>query len=310
MPPTLPTIVVAGSAIMDLVIHAPRQPRVGETVIGSDFGMYLGGKGANQAAAAARLGGRVTFVGCVGADPFGEQFRRSFAAEGIDARFVVTDARLGTGVGMPEIYPDGQNSIVIAPQANMALTPAHVEAAAEEIRAAAVLLFQLEIPLDAVQRAVEIAHAAGVCVIGNPAPARPLPDELLARVTWLVPNEAEAEQLSGVRVVDDASAERAALALLARGPRYVAITRGAAGATLVSADACRHVPAFPVDPVDTTGAGDAFCGALAVALARGTDPVDAVRFANAAGALATTVVGAQPSMPRAAQIAALMLPGG
>ena len=241
-------------------------------------------------------------IGRLGTDVFGDTFMSALAAEKIDTHFVVRDAEVGTGVGTPVIDADGDNSIIIVPRANMRLSVADVERASAAIAAADVLLLQLEVPIEASQRAAEIARGGGAKVILNPAPARALPDSFLALVDILTPNEVETEFLSGVKVSDSTGAERAAEILRDKGVSTVILTLGDRGALLLTPDMTKLTPAYKVHVVDTTAAGDAFCGALATALARGEEIADAVTFANAAGALAVTVLGAAPSMPTAKQV--------
>ena len=297
-----PKVVVVGSFMMDLVIKAERRPQKGETLIGQQFGMFGGGKGNNQAIAAVRLGGDVTMVGRLGMDSFGDTLMDALVEEGVEIRFIVRDAEVGTGVGSPVIDADGDNSIIIVPRANMRLSAADVDRAASAISDSDVLLLQLEVPIAASQRAAEIAKSSGTKVILNPAPARDLPDSFLDQVDILTPNQVEAELLCGVEVSDSEGAERAARILLDRGVSAVILTLGEGGALLFKDGLTTSIPAYRVNVVDTTAAGDAFCGALATALARGEALEDAVVFANAAGALAVTVLGAAPSMPTAKQI--------
>ena len=301
-----PKIIVVGSFNMDLVIKAERRPQKGETLIGQEFGMFIGGKGSNQAIAAARLGADVTMIGRLGTDLFGDTFMSEFAREKIDTSFVIRDAEVGTGVASPVIEADGDNSIIIVPRANMRLSPEDVERASSQIAGADVLLLQLEVPIETSQRAAEIARANDAKVILNPAPARELPDSFLAQVDVLTPNEVETEFLSGVTVSDDEGAQRAAQVLLNKGISTIVLTLGERGTLLLTSDQSKLVPAYNVDVVDTTAAGDAFCGALATALARGETIEDAVAFANAAGALAVTVLGAAPSMPTAEKVQAFL----
>ncbi len=297
-----PKVVVVGSFMMDLVIKAERRPQKGETLIGQQFGMFGGGKGNNQAIGAARLGGDVTMVGRLGMDSFGDKLMDALVEEGVEIRFIVRDAEVGTGVGSPVIDADGDNSIIIVPRANMRLSAADVDRAASAISDSDVLLLQLEVPIAASQRAAEIAKSSGTKVILNPAPARDLPDSFLAQVDILTPNQVEAELLCGVEVSDSEGAERAARILLDRGVSAVILTLGEGGALLLKDGLTTSIPAYRVNVVDTTAAGDAFCGALATTVARGEALEDAVVFANAAGALAVTVLGAAPSMPTVKQI--------
>ncbi len=301
-----PKVVVVGSFNMDLVVKAERRPQKGETLMGEEFGMFIGGKGSNQAIAAARLGADVTIIGRLGTDLFGDTLMSAHAEEGIHTDFVVRDTEVGTGVASILIDTDGDNSIVIVPQANMRLSVKDIERASEAIAAADVLLLQLEVPISASQRAAEIAKSNDATVILNPAPAQELPDSFLAQVDILTPNEVETEALSDVKVSDSAGAERAAKILLNKGTSAVILTLGDRGILLLTLELKKRIPAYAVNVVDTTAAGDAFCGALAVALARGEKFGDAVAFANAAGALAVTVLGAAPSMPTAKQVDAFL----
>ena len=299
-----PKVVVVGSFNMDLVVQAGRRPQTGETLMGEEFGMFIGGKGSNQAIAAARLGANVTMIGRLGTDLFGDTLMAAHTEEGIYTDYVIRDTEVGTGVASILIDADGDNSIVLVPQANMRLSVEDIERASEFIAAADVLLLQLEVPIAASQRAAEIAKSNGATVVLNPAPAQELPDDFLAQVDILTPNEVETESLSGVRVSTATDAERAAKVLLDKGLSAVILTLGERGALLLTPDLTQQVPAYSVEVVDTTAAGDAFCGALATGLARDDNLVDAVGFANAAGALAVTVLGAAPSMPNVAQVEA------
>lgn len=299
-------VAVVGSFNMDLVFSAPRRPQAGETLAGSDFGMFIGGKGANQALAAARAGARVDMVGRLGVDAFAESILDAFGNEGVDLRHVIRDPAIGTGVAGIVVEPNGANSIVVVPRANLRLTAADVEQAREVIAGAGVLLLQLEVPVEASTAAARIARDGSTTVVLNPAPARELPGTLLALVDVLTPNELEAEQLSGLPASTGEAAERAARALLERGVGAVVLTLGERGALVVDGSRAQAVPPYPAHPVDTTAAGDAFCGALGVALAEGRSIEQAARFACAAGALAVTVMGAGPSLPRRAAIEQLM----
>ena len=290
-------IVVVGSVNTDMVVKSQRIPAVGETVTGGQFVLAAGGKGANQAVAAARLGGQVTLVAKVGQDMFGNQAVENFRREGIATDSILRDSQNATGVALILVDDQGENLISVAPGANFALAPAEIEQVAQQIRTAAVLMLQLEIPMDCVCRAAELAARAGVRVVLDPAPAAPLEDRLLRNVTVLTPNETEAQQLTGMPVHDEASARAAAATLLQRGVQHVIITMGSQGALLAGAGQYRWFPAIPVQAIDSTAAGDAFNGGLACALARGATLEEAVRWGGLAGALATTRLGAQPSLP-------------
>ena len=305
-----PKVSVVGSLNIDLVCHATRRPDKGETLIGDAFDIFTGGKGFNQATAAARLGAEVMLVGSVGADPFGEMLLTATENEHIDSRFVKKRNDTGTGVATIVIEPDGDNSIIVVPRANMTLTTSDIDAAADVIADADVLLLQLETPVAASEHAASIAKTHGTTVILNPAPAQPLPDSLLAYVDILTPNQSETELLSGMQVSNDEEARNAAEVLRARmvdtETSAVVLTLGEQGALILTATISERIPALSVDAVDTTGAGDAFCGALATALASGETLRPAIGFANAAGAAAVTVIGATPSMPTLEKVDILM----
>jgi len=300
----LDRVVVVGSSNMDLVIRVPRLPEVGETLAGRQFAAVPGGKGANQAVAAARLGARVTFVSCVGRDDFGKSLVDGFGADGIDTSYVRTVDGVATGVALITVDDAGANTIVLSPGANAALDPTDVAAAETVIAGASVLLCQLETPLATVAAAVDIAVRHGVPVVLNPAPAMPLPATLLRRVDLLVPNETEAAVLAGTPVLDVASARAAAGALLAQGAARVLVTLGANGAWLAEPGGGRHFPAPKVRAIDTTAAGDTFIGGLAAVLASGASLPDAIDFGQRAAALSVTRHGAQTSIPRRAEVQA------
>ena len=301
-----PKIVVVGSLNMDLIVRSPHIPIPGETVLGNAFGTAAGGKGANQAVAASRLGAQVTMVGCVGTDNYGQVLVDGLQADRVDTRFIRRDPINSTGVALITVDDEGENSIVVVSGANWYLTPVDVELATEELAMADVLLLQLETPLDVIEQAARIANDHHVPVILNPAPARALPSELLGRVTYLVPNEGEASLLSGLPVTDLASAGKAAEHLRQQGVEVVILTRGNQGAYVSGVPKSFAVPAFPVKPVDTTAAGDAFVAGLAFGIASKQPIQEAVRIAAATGALATTKVGAQPSLPSADQVDQLL----
>lgn len=297
------TVLVVGSANMDMVVSCERFPRPGETLLARDFGMYPGGKGANQAVACAKLGGHVEFLGKMGLDGFRERLVDRLERDGVGLRHLLQDPDAPTGIALITVDGDGQNEILVVPGSNMRLTPADLEARRDLFAAASVVLLQLEIPLETVQTAVELAGAAGATVILNPAPAQSLPPSLLAGVDLLTPNETEAAVLTGISVTDAASAKAAARRLLEVGVGAVIITRGAEGALLVTGDVVHSFPARQVQAVDTTAAGDAFNGALAFALAQGQPLADAVPFANTVAAYSVTRNGAQTSMPTREEMA-------
>lgn len=304
------TVVVVGSSNTDMILRTERIPRPGETILGGEFLTAAGGKGANQAVAAACAGGEVVFVARVGNDIFGEQAVAGFVDHGIDVRHVVRDAETASGVALIFVAKDGENSIGVAGGANNRLSPKDIDAADASVRDAAVMVMQLETPLDTVLRAATIAADSGVTTVLNPAPAQVLPDGLLSLVSVLTPNETEAELLTGYSVTDLPSAARAAKLLRSQGVATVIVTLGARGCVVADAAGVRHLPAFDVTPIDTTAAGDVFNGALATAIADEVAIDDAVRFASAAAALATTVIGAQPSAPKRSRINELLAKGG
>jgi len=300
-----PKIVVVGSANTDMVIKADRIPAPGETVIGREFVMAPGGKGANQAVAAARLGAEVTFVARLGSDVFGDRAIAGYEQEGIDTTWIVRDPETASGVALIFVDEAGENSIAVASGANARLTPEDVERAHEAIASAHVLLVQLEVPLAAVSRAIELAHGAGVRVILNPAPAREVPASLLSQVSIATPNEHEIKV-----VVGESDRARSITKMLDAGTQTVLVTLGAQGALWADKGQQERVPAFRVQAVDTTAAGDAFNGALAYALASELAMEEAIRYASAAAAIAVTRMGAQPSLPTRTEVEAFLRQAG
>ena len=294
-------IVVIGSANTDMVVRSGRIPVPGETVTGGVFMLNPGGKGANQAVACARLGGDTMFAAKVGDDTFGRETAERLAADGIDAR-LVTDQDAASGVALILVDAQGRNCISVAPGANATLTPSDLEPLRGDIEGAAMLLMQLETPVETVVWAAETAHAAGVKVMLNPAPATELPESLYRCLDWITPNETEAKLLTGVDVSDAASAKDAAAVLHARGVKGVVVTLGAQGAFWSEGGFCGSVPACPVKVVDTVAAGDTFNGAFAVALTEGKSVVEAVCFAVKASAISVTRNGAQSSVPRREEV--------
>jgi ribokinase len=292
-------IVVLGSVNADLVLRCERLPRPGETVHGEDFQTVPGGKGANQAVAAARLGGRVEFIGCVGDDAFGATARTTLEREGVGTAGLRTQAGMPTGIAMILVERSGQNSIALAAGANAMLDVAQVDGAAATIACASLLVCQLESPLAAVQHAIGIARRHGVPVLLNPAPARPLAPALLGEVDILVPNESEAAVLIGASGALDPAA--AATALREQGATTVILTLGGEGVCIADERGTRRSSAPPVQAIDTTGAGDTFIGAFAVARQEGLGTDEAVRFAQRAAAISVTRAGAMASMPTRAE---------
>lgn len=299
-------VVVVGSANMDMVVSCERFPRPGETVLASQFGMYPGGKGANQAVACARLGGDVSLLAKMGIDMFRERLSESLGSNGVDLSHLLVDGSASTGIALITVDVSGQNEIVVVSGSNMQLTPDDVRRNSRIFDGAAVVLLQLEIPVETVLEAAKIAKSAGARVVLNPAPGRELPDELLHFVDVITPNESEAEILSGRAVRDQASALSAAKILLGRGVSDVVITLGSRGALHVCAHSSRHFPAYFVAVKDTTAAGDAFSGALAFGLATGGEVADSISLANAVAAFAVTRMGAQTSMPSGEEVNAFL----
>lgn len=295
------SVVVVGSANLDFTAQVDRLPRPGETILGRDLLISFGGKGANQAVAARRAGGAVIFLGKVGEDRHGQQVRKQLEAVGIDGAGLISDASCSTGVAFILVEPGGGNQIVVVPGCNYRFTPEELQSR-DFLLSGAILLLQLETPLATVLCALRRGKQKGMQTILNPAPATPLSPEYFPLVDILTPNETEASILTGVSVDERSEAEKAGARLLEMGCGDVVITLGAQGALWVGKDGTRHFPAFSVRAVDSTAAGDAFNGALAAALAGGERLEEAIPFANAAGALATTCRGAQESLPDRATI--------
>jgi len=300
-------ILVVGSLNMDFVVTVPRLPAPGETILGQDFHMVPGGKGANQACAAGKLaseGVRVMMLGRVGYDLFGDHLKASLAAAGVDVSGVHATQAASTGVALIWVESSGQNSIVVAPGANHYLRKADLNGFRHLFQAASHVLLQLEVPLETVAAALELAHQEGAMTILDPAPAQPLPNQMLAHTDLLTPNETEACLLLGLapRRLEPDEARRLAEQLRQRGAHQVVVKLGDAGCVYVGPDEAYAVPAFPVEARDATAAGDTFNGALAVALAEGQPIRAALRFANAAAALSVTRLGAQASIPTRAEV--------
>jgi ribokinase len=290
-------IVVIGSSNTDMVVKSKKIPAPGETVLGGSFLMNPGGKGANQAVAASRLNGKVTFVTKTGNDLFGEQARHLFDLEGIDTRFIVKDPNYPSGIALIMVDENGENSIVVASGSNATLSAYDISDEVYGNDPSDVFLLQLEIPVSTVEFVAQKVAGTGNKVILNPAPARQLSDDLLKSLFLITPNEVEAELLTGVNITDIKSAEKAAIKLLKKGVRNVIITMGAAGAFLHNSDISKLIPVVPVKAVDSTAAGDVFNGALAVAISEGTALEEAVTFGNRAASISVTRMGAQASAP-------------
>lgn len=297
---TKPKICVVGSSMIDLISKVPRLPKMGETLVGRSFHLGYGGKGANQAVMAAKLGAQVTMVNKVGRDVFGEGTLKNYQEQGIDTSHVMFDERF-SGVAPIFVDDNAQNFIVIVPGANSGLSPADVQSARQVILDSDILICQLEIPMETTLEAFRVAKSGNVRTILNPAPAAPIPDELLQLADIFAPNETETELLTDLPVDTLVEAEVAARKLLSRGTKTVILTLGERGALLVDEDTVENIPAVKVDAVDPTGAGDAFVGSLAVYLGEGLPLRDAIRRANAVAALSVTRIGTQVSFPKRAE---------
>jgi ribokinase len=305
---TRPKICVVGSSNLDLISYVPRLPRMGETLHGTRFHMGYGGKGANQAVMAAKLGGDVTMVVKLGQDIFGENTHKNFESWGIDTQHVLFTDQAFSGVAPIAVDPDGHNALIIVTGANDLLTAEEVEAARPAIAAAQVVVCQLEIPMETTLAALRIARQEGVTAILNPAPARPsLPDEFYQLSDIFCPNESETELLTGLPVSTVEEAETAARVLLERGAGTIILTLGERGSLLVTADQTVHVPATPVKALDSTGAGDAFVGSLAYFLAAGQPLSEAMRRANHIAAISVQAAGTQTSFPTSAELPSELL---
>ncbi len=299
-------ITVLGDINQDFVMRAERMPRPGETLAGSDLRFVPGGKGANQAVTAARLGARVRYIGRVGEDVFGPQLRQNLEREGIDTTFLESDPEEATGTAFIALAPSGENSILVCMGANFRVSVEQVERASSAIENADMLLLQLALPLDSVRRAMEIAHRAGTPVLFDPSPVTDGLDPLWSQTTIATPNETEAEAITGASATEVPDAARTAQWFRQRGVQVAVITLGAGGAVVMDDAGARQIRAYDVEVVDTTGAGDAFAGALGTRLAEGAAVDEAIRFANAAGALAASRFGAQTGLPEREDVEALM----
>jgi len=301
-----PRIAVVGSSNMDLVVKSKRIPAVGETILGGDFIMVPGGKGANQAVAAAKLGAEVYFIAKLGNDVFAEQSLNNFKKEGINTKYVIQTEEAPSGVALIMVDDEGNNLIVVAPGANQTLLPADVKRAESDIASCGAVVAQLEVPLETIEFAAKMANDLKVPFVLDPAPARELGPELLRMVDVLTPNETEAQILTGIEVTDEESARAASKNLLERDIKAVILTLGGKGFLLADNEEARYVSAQKVDAVDSTAAGDAFTGSLAVGIAENKALLDAALFANYVAALSVTKMGAQSSMPTLQEVKSFM----
>ena len=299
-------ICVFGSLNIDMTLFVPHFNAPGETLTGTGMSIFTGGKGGNQAVACARLGAPVKMIGCLGDDANGAMYYNKLKEEGVDVSGLKVCGGITSGMAFIEVVPEGENRIALAVGANGLLTAEVARASEAAIAACGVYMTQLENPLEAIIEGMRIAHDHGVTVILDPAPARPLPEEVFTLCDIVTPNETELNILTGMPTDTVEQAEAAAKTLLDRGAKMVLNKRGAAGVLLVTENDCRMIPGFKVDAVDTTAAGDSFNAGLAVGLADGMDIDAAIRLANATGAISTTRLGAQPAMPTRAQAEALI----
>ncbi len=290
-------IFVIGSSNTDMVVKTSRFPSPGETILGGDFFMNPGGKGANQAMSAKRLGGNVTYLGKIGNDVFGRQSIQSLKEEGVNVESVLIDPNKPSGIALITVDSKGENSIVVAPGSNETLLPIDINDTLSVLESSDFILLQLEIPLETVFHVAETAFKKKKKVILNPAPASHLSDELLKNIYMLIPNEIEAAFLTGININDEEAAKHAALVLKGKGVEVVIITMGASGAFVLNDEIAEMIKAPKVVAIDTTAAGDTFCGALVAQLSKGYNMKEAVVFANAAAAICVTRMGAQCSIP-------------
>jgi ribokinase len=300
-------ILVIGSTNVDFLIKSERLPVFGETVTGGIFMQNFGGKGANQAVGAARAGGKVTFITCLGEDLYAEELIRSFALDGIDTRYVFRNPGMATGSALIMLDKDGNNYLSVAPGSNYKLIPTLIDTTVDAVREAEMIILQMEIPFETTAHIFNLASEYGKKVLFNLAPARPFDHGVLKHTYAFVVNEVEASMVTGLKVESDQEIKAASLALLEKGPAVAIITLGARGSYVATKELQQFVPAFRVKAVDTTAAGDVFCGSLAVALVEGQPLLEAVRFAGAASAISVTRLGAQPSAPKRDEIDEFMI---
>ena len=302
-----PRITVIGSLMTDLVISSQEFVKEGETIVGDAFHQYPGGKGANQAVTAARLGAQVTMVGKLGDDAFGRAMLAALQENQVDCSYMLSSPDVSTGVGNPQVDAQGHNRIVVVPGANMDFRPQELERLRPVVEASDVVVLQLEIPLETVYAAIDMAHECSTCVVLNPAPATVLQPDIAGKVDWLIPNEHEAEVLTGIPIVDMDSAWKAAECLAATGYRNAVITLGHHGAIGYNDSGWKaFVPAYCVDAVDTVAAGDSYIGAFSYGLASGWSPERAMQYASATAAVTVTRAGAIPSLPQAGEVATML----
>ena len=292
-----PTILVIGSFMMDMVVRTPHAPREGETVIGTSFERFPGGKGANQAVASARLGGNVIMAGKVGMDDYGDEFINILNKENINTQFILQDSKYVTGIGSIILEENGRNRIIVVPGANLQYSTKNVEDIKIVIQKADIILTQLEMDLMITKKVINLAHEYNIPIILNPAPARELSDTLLKKVSYITPNESEAQFLTGIKVKNLDSAKKASNLLLKKGCKNVILTLGEQGVLITNHFGYSFIQGYRVKTIDTVAAGDAFNGALAVQIASGTKLIKASEYANAVGALTVTKKGAIPSLP-------------
>ncbi|MBW8351725.1 ribokinase [Bacillus sp. IITD106] len=296
------SILIVGSFMMDMVIQTPRAPKNGETIIGLDFSQYPGGKGANQAVAAARLGANVQMAGKVGVDPFGDEAIAVLKKENIDIQYLQRDYSHRTGVGFVTLEENGDNRIIVIPGANMEFSMDDIHAIKEGIAKSKLLVLQLEMDMNMIEEAINIAYNHHVPIILNPAPARYLSDDLLKKIAYLTPNETEAEILTKINISTLEDVKRAAKILMEKGVENVIVTLGEKGALIVNQDGEYYIKGYPVEAIDTVAAGDAFNGAFAYGISQGKSLLDAVAYANIVGALTVTKRGAIPSLPTSIEV--------
>lgn len=299
-------IVVVGSVNVDIFLKVPRMPQIGETILGDKFYWHIGGKGANQAVGAARLGAPVYFVGKVGNDPFQQRILDQLKGEGVNTKFVVHDEEDPSGMAVILVDENGRNCITVIGGANRNLLKKNVEEAKEIIQKADILLLQLEIPLKTVEYTLRLARESGICTILNPAPANILNPEILSNTEILVPNRDEAEKLTNIKITSLQEAKEAGALLLGKGVKAMVLTLGEEGAILVTKEKIRYFCGISVKPLDTTGAGDSFIAALATAFTRSRNLEEAVRYANYAASLSVTRLGAQASLPYREEVVKFM----